>query len=250
MSVRSVLAVGALALACESNARRADPPAPDVTNALEPVPRAAPMPSAPGIDRVAPTRVVDPPAGLVDLRQEIPDVRLSIGYASADNFTGAPLPGYEIAAAWLHPRPAAALVALDRELAPLGLGLLVFDAYRPRRASAAMVAWARRTGREDLLRDGFIAARSLHNRGLAIDLSLCDRKTGRLIDMGGAWDSFGPEAAADAARGPAGVHRRDLRARMIAHGFRPHDGEWWHFSWTERDAAELDVPYARRIPDR
>lgn len=235
--MRPAIAIGVIAIACEVEA-----PAPAVAPvAVEPAPAPArPEPVAPVPTPVA----IDPPPGLVDLQREIPAIRLAIGYATADNFTGAALPGYDVAGAWLHPAPAAALVELDRELAAVGLGIVVFDAYRPRRASIAMVAWARRAGRTDLLRDGFIAARSAHNRGLAIDLSLCDRETGTGVDMGGAWDSFGRDAAAAAARGSAGVHRRDLRARMVAHGFRPHDGEWWHFSWPERAAPELDVPYA------
>ena len=189
-----------------------------------------------------------PPPGLVDVRSALPNVRLSLGYARADNFTGAPLPGYApdnaVAVVWAHPKLVEALAEVDRELAVEGLGLLVYDAYRPLRATRAMVAWARQAGRSDLLRDGYIAARSQHNRGLAIDLSLVSRDDGALVDMGGAWDTFDRSSAAFAATGQALVHRRRLRAVMTAHRFVAHDGEWWHFSLPHATAPVLDVPYA------
>jgi D-alanyl-D-alanine dipeptidase len=184
-----------------------------------------------------------PPEGLVDLHDHVADLRLSIGYATAANFTGAPLPGYEHAGAWAHPDLAKALGAVDRELAADGLGLLVYDAYRPVRATAAMVEWTRVNNRGDLLKDGYISAKSQHNRGLAIDLTLVDRETGTLVDMGGAWDTFDRSSAAFAAKGEALANRKRLRAVMTKHGFVPHDGEWWHFSLPHPSAPVKDVPY-------
>jgi len=227
-------------------------PAPDAA----PAPVAATAPTA--IDAAprvaAPTTAVDapaappvagpPPPELVDLRVAVPGLRLAIGYATAENFTGAPLPGYDAPGAWAHPELASALRAVDDALAPEGLGLLVFDAYRPKRATAAMVAWARAQGRSDLLRDGYIAERSQHNRGLAIDLTLVARDTGAPLDMGGAWDAFLPESAAFAATGDALAHRKRLREAMLEHRFSPHDGEWWHFSLPHARAPVLDVVYA------
>ncbi len=189
-----------------------------------------------------PPRARVPPPELVDVVAFVPYVRLSIGYATADNFTGAPLPGYGAAGAWLHPAATDGLAQVALELADDGLGLVVFDAYRPRRASVAMVQWARDEGRTDLLRDGFIAARSQHNRGLAIDLGLVDLATGVPLDMGTAWDAFTPKAAAFAMDGEPGERRARLRAAMQRHGFTPYDGEWWHFTWAAK-ASELDVPY-------
>jgi D-alanyl-D-alanine dipeptidase len=220
-------------------------------------PTAAAVPVAPTVEPsprvIEPMRVVEapraavagaPPPELVDLRVAVPGLRLAIGYASADNFTGAPLPGYDAPGAWGHPALASALRAVDAALAPEGLGLLVFDAYRPKRATAAMVAWARARRRTDLLRDGYIAERSQHNRGLAIDLTLVERDTGTPLDMGGAWDAFLPSSAAFAATGAALAHRKRLRAAMLEQRFVPHDGEWWHFSLPHAHAPVLDVVYA------
>lgn len=190
-----------------------------------------------------PSRARVPPAELVDIVAFVPYVRLSIGYATADNFTGAPLPGYGAAGAWLHPAATDGLAQVALELADEGLGLVVFDAYRPRRASVAMVAWARANGRMDLLRDGWVAARSQHNRGLAIDVGLVQLQDGTSLDMGTPWDAFTADARAFAVDGEPGKRRERLRAAMQRHGFTPYDGEWWHFTWTAK-APELDVPYA------
>jgi len=193
-------------------------------------------------DAEAPASLAQPPVGLVDVVAFVPYVRLAIGYATADNFTGAPLPGYGAAGAWLHPAATDGLASAALELADDDLALVVFDAYRPRRASEAMVAWARANGRDDLLRDGWVAARSQHNRGLAIDVGLADLTTGELLDMGTSWDAFTAESAALALRGAAGDRRRRLRETMQRRGFTPYDREWWHFTWKAK-APVLDVPY-------
>lgn len=211
--------------------------------AVATVPGPAPQPTIVAA-AIAP-RVGPPPPGLVDLRIVLPQARFAIGYATADNFTGAPLPGYDAPGAWAHAALGDALVAVDRALVREGLGLLVYDAYRPRRASAAMVAWARRSGRQDLLDDGYIAARSQHNRGLAVDVTLVERPTGTPLAMGTAWDAFTPHSATFAVQGEPRRNRERLRAAMLAAGLRPHDGEWWHFALPHATAPVLDVAYAR-----
>src|SRR5215210_4550945 len=85
-------------------------------------------------------------------------------------------------------RPIARSCGAERALLAQGLALEVFDAYRPVRATLAMVEWTHRVGRADLLRDGYIASRSRHNLGAAIDLTLVERDTGRELDMGTPFD--------------------------------------------------------------
>jgi D-alanyl-D-alanine dipeptidase len=111
-----------------------------------------------------------------------------------------------------------------------------------------MVAWTRAEGRTDLLRDGYIAERSQHNRGLAIDVSLVDLATGRPLDMGTPWDSFTKDAAPFAMKGVHGANRKKLREALLRRGFAPYDREWWHFVW-KAEAPELDVPYGAGDPD-
>ncbi len=182
------------------------------------------------------------PEGFVDLAT-LPGVRLAIGYARPDNFTGAVLPGYEVPGAWLHHTAAAAIERVLGRLASRGLGLVVYDAYRPLRATAAMVAWCEANGREDLL-NGWIGRTSKHNRGVAIDVSLAWRNGGPL-PMGGAWDDFAPHSYLAGAIGAARANRRALVAAMGAEGFEPYWREWWHFELpVDPLPPALDVPYS------
>jgi D-alanyl-D-alanine dipeptidase len=182
------------------------------------------------------------PAGWVDLAT-IPNLREHIGYATPDNFTGAVLPGYGAAAAWMLAAPAAALQKVEEDLAPRGLALLVFDAYRPARASRAMVDWARRTNQLQLFADGYIASKSGHNHGHTVDLTLYDLATGEPVDMGTPWDTLNVTANTENATGDALTHRHWLKDAMKARGFRPYSKEWWHFGYTMEDTAPRDVPY-------
>jgi D-alanyl-D-alanine dipeptidase len=169
-------------------------------------------------------------------------IALDLRYATPDNFTGRRLPGYCEARAYLLPGAARALARVDRRLARSGLALKVYDAYRPARATRAMVRWARRTGNDHLL-DGWIARRSNHNRGAAVDVTLVTRPGGRELSMGATYDSFSPRSRTRAARGRALRNRLRLGRAMESAGFRNYAGEWWHFDWPPGlGAPRLDVP--------
>jgi D-alanyl-D-alanine dipeptidase len=181
-------------------------------------------------------------AGLVELPARAPGVSLELRYASDGNFTGRRLPGYCRPLAFLRRRAARSLADVQRGLEARGLGLLVLDAYRPARASRAMVRWAVRVGRPELL-DGWIARRSNHNRGTAVDLTLVRRESGRPLDMGTPYDSFSPRSATTAAGGRALRNRLKLRRAMEAAGFANYRREWWHYDYPgDRRALRLDVP--------
>ena len=113
---------------------------------------------------------------LAELTAVVPGLLLDLRYATPDNFTSAPLPGYGVPRAFLRQEAAAALARVQLRLRARGLGLKVWDAYRPVRATLAMVAWCERTGRTSLLDEGYIARRSRHNQGVAIDLTVVDLK--------------------------------------------------------------------------
>lgn len=185
----------------------------------------------------------DPPPGFVVLSEAVPGVVLDVRYATVNNFTGAPLPGYVPAVLWVHRSTAGALASVQASLAEAGLRLRVYDAYRPARASVAMVAWARASGRESLLRDGYVARHSNHARGNTVDVTL-ESAEGELLDMGTAWDTFSPQSHYAAARDDARVHRKTLRRAMMQAGFKPYAREWWHFTLPEpAGLLRLDVPY-------
>src|SRR5690606_10541890 len=108
---------------------------------------------------------------LVGLESLNPAPITDIRYATADNFTGAPLPGYEEPVALLRPEAGRALERVAAQLRTRGLGLKVWDAYRPVRASRAMVEWARRTSNDWVIEEGYVAPESGHNRGNTVDLT-------------------------------------------------------------------------------
>ncbi|MEA2473079.1 MAG: zinc D-Ala-D-Ala dipeptidase [Thermoleophilaceae bacterium] len=180
-------------------------------------------------------------AGLEDVRDRAAGIGVDLRYATAGNFTGKRLPGYCTAEPFLRARAASALGRAQEKLAAGGLGLRVFDAYRPSRASRAMVRWAKRTGREYLLH-GLIAARSNHNRGAAVDLTLVRLEGGRALSMGTPFDSFSKKAATGAVTGKPLRNRLRLRRALEAEGFRNYAREWWHYDFpSELGAPRLDI---------
>lgn len=205
--------------------------------ARPPVP-VAPQPINTPEAAIAPDIVAD--SLLVDVRTIEPGIVVDLRYATANNFTGAPLPGYSANRAYLRREAAAALGRVHRSLGAQGLGLKVFDAYRPARATDAMVDWTRRVSREDLLRDGYIASRSRHNLGVAIDLTLIDLTSGAELDMGTPFDTFTTAAHTANASGQVAVNRQTLKAAMEREGFTNYDQEWWHFSYSVPDPPRFD----------
>lgn len=180
-------------------------------------------------------------AGLEDLRERSPSLQVDLRYATDENFTGERLPGYCVAEPFLRERAARALARAEKKLNADGLGLRILDAYRPSRASRAMVRWAKRTGREHLL-NGWIAARSNHNRGAAVDLTLVRLETGRALSMGTAYDAFSGKSATAAVGGKALRNRLRLKRALEAEGFRNYRREWWHYDFPgELGAPRLDI---------
>ncbi len=186
-----------------------------------------------------------PPAAerpeLVRVTDRASRLREEIRYATSDNFTGAPLPGYEVAAALLRPTAADALARVQRRLEERGLGLLVWDGYRPVRATTAMVEWAERTDNEWVLDEGYVARRSNHNRGNTVDLTVVDLATGVPLDMGTSYDHFGEAAHTENAEGEVMRNRRLLRDAMAAEGWENYPQEWWHYTHPSEDGF-VDVP--------
>ncbi|MDX1998837.1 MAG: M15 family metallopeptidase [Thermoanaerobaculia bacterium] len=185
------------------------------------------------------------PPGFVDLAVEAPTIRIDVRYAGTENFLGRPVDGYQRPRVILTVPAARALARAQAALAPFGLGLLVYDGYRPQRAVDHFVRWGRdladqatkpeyypEVDKARLFAEGYIAERSGHSRGSTVDLTMVDLGTGEPLDMGGPWDFFDPRSWPQSSAVPAAAraHRLLLRTVLVAEGFRPYEQEWWHFT--------------------
>lgn len=186
------------------------------------------------------------PEGFVYVDQVIPDVRTDLRYRLADNFVGANVDGYSGERAILTQQAARALELVQAELRSQGLGLLIFDAYRPQRAVNHFARWAKdlsdtkmkphyypEVEKAELFSQGYIAARSGHSRGSTVDLTLVSLSPPfDQLDMGTIFDFFSPRSWLDATGLSAAQesNRALLQRTMKSHGFTPYAKEWWHFT--------------------
>jgi D-alanyl-D-alanine dipeptidase len=182
---------------------------------------------------------------LAAVAQVAPSIRQEVRYATRNNFTGEVLPGYGVAVVLLRREAAEALGRVQARLAAKGMGLKIWDGYRPVRATLAMVAWCERTGQTKLLDDGYIARRSRHNQGVAVDLTLVELGSGREFDMGTPFDEFSARSHTANATGAVAANRQLLVQAMAAEGFTNYVDEWWHFSFAVPDAVPYDLPLER-----
>jgi len=165
---------------------------------------------------------------------EIADIPRDVRYATTNNFMHQQL--YPVAKVFLRRPAAIALHDIERELARDGLGLKLFDGYRPYRVTVRMWKPIRNP---DFVADP--AKGSRHNRGAAVDLTLIDLRTGRELPMPTGYDAFTPRARQDFNDLPADAiaNRARLREAMQRHGFDPLPSEWWHFDFHGWEKFEL-----------
>ena len=181
----------------------------------------------------------DPDKELVELKKYIPGIKLDIRYATKNNFTGQAV--YSQARAFARRPVAEALKKVQGELKKSGLGLKIFDGYRPYTVTTRFFAIASDKSFVANPKDG-----SRHNRGCAIDLTLIDLKTGKELAMPTPYDSFAPEAASDFKGLSEEVlkNRETLRVVMEKNNFRVLKNEWWHFDFIGwRNFELMDIPF-------
>ena len=185
------------------------------------------------------------PSGFVLLSDYVPGIVQEIRYYSTYNFIGDRIDGYEEPCALLTVEAARALKAVSGEMNVHGYRLKIFDAYRPACAVRHFVLWGIEDldlrmkpyfypdlPKQELFERGYIASKSSHSRGSAVDLTLLDMKTGKELDMGSPFDLFSEVSHPDYQ----GVtqeqfdNRMLLQEVMVRNGFKPIDCEWWHFS--------------------
>lgn len=188
--------------------------------------------------------------GLVDVTTLVPDVEVSLQYATSDNFTGVKL--YEtLTKAYLHPLAAKSLSQAQETLSALrpGCRIKIYDASRPMSAQKRMYRVVQGTPMAPYVGNPNRGG-GLHNYGMAVDVTIID-ENGRELDMGTKFDHFGKEANIDKEEllvskrklTPVQVSNRQLlRKVMTSGGFTPLQSEWWHFNRCTGDYARSHYP--------
>jgi len=224
------------------------------------------------------------PDDFIYLRDLDPSIQQDIRYAGRNNFVGRPLAGYA-AECIVTGAVGVALQRAQRELAANGLSLKMLDCYRPARASRDMVAWAQdgdetpaqkrynpAFSKRELFRLGYIAERSGHSTGAAVDLTLVDLRAGQgpsfdpnasyadctapealrapeaSVDMGTGYDCSDAKAHTG-SRAITAAQRRwrgILVAAMARQGFVNYAKEWWHFALPGAGKRGYDFAITRR----
>ncbi len=149
---------------------------------------------------------------------------MDLKYATTDNFVGEKM--YDCGRCFLRKAAAEKILMIQKELQEKGYGLKMFDCYRPRPIQWKL--W------EKVPDPRYVAdpkKGSMHNRGAAVDLTIVDSR-GKALDMGTAYDFFGPRAHSTFTDLPENIlaNRQRLSSAMVRHGFQPIRTEWWHFS--------------------
>lgn len=171
---------------------------------------------------------------MVCVSAQIPDILVELRYGGPENFLNKPI--YEFQEAYLRRGTVKKLAAVQADLRSRGLGLKIWDAFRP--VSAQFALWKQMPDSDFVAdpRKGY----SNHSRGNAVDVTLVDA-SGRELPMPTAFDSFLPQARRDCAflPEPGAGNSELLCAVMEEHGFHAYEGEWWHFADSVRYEVEL-----------
>lgn len=184
-------------------------------------------------------------SGFCLLTDSIPDILVEMRYYSDYNFVGSRIDGYEEPVAILTQKAASALRKVSDDLRAQGFQLKIYDAYRPQRAVKHFLQWSKEPSdtmmksvfypgihKSTIFSRGFVARKSGHSRGSTVDLTLVHAATGEEVDMGGPFDFFGERSHtfSEQITPQQRQNRLLLRNAMLRRGFKPVQGEWWHFT--------------------
>lgn len=165
----------------------------------------------------------------VNVKLYIPRIMVDLKYSTTDNFTGQVI--YDFEDVFLRYGTVMKLKAVSEELEAKGLGLKIWDGFRP--VSAQFKLW-------EICPDPTYVANpnkgySNHSRGFAVDVTLVDSQ-GREVEMPTGFDDFSGQADRDYS-GCSQIQRENallLESVMEKHGFTGYQGEWWHFNDTQK----------------
>jgi D-alanyl-D-alanine dipeptidase len=173
---------------------------------------------------------------MVELKRLVPGIVYDLRYATVNNFMKRLMYPAGTKATYLRLPAARALSRVQEELEKQGYGLLIFDAYRP--YAVTVKFW-------ELVKDERYVANpargSGHNRGIAVDLTIIEKRTGKQLNMGTGFDNFSDTAHHSFKNLPAEIlsNRNLLKQVMEKYGFKVYNEEWWHYSWP--DAARFEI---------
>jgi len=204
------------------------------------------------------------PNGFVYVEDVVAGIKIDLCYYSAHNFLGHRIDGYLAPKCILAKEAAEALRGVQEDLNRFGLGLKIYDAYRPQRAVDQFVNWAKDVNdtrmkwefypgveKKNLFKEDYIAEKSGHSRGSTVDLTIIalnGKKPAAELDMGTAFDYFGPQSwpeSRDVGAEPRG-RRMLLQLVMEKHGFKPYSKEWWHFTLKGEPYPDTDFDFPVR----
>ena len=183
---------------------------------------------------------VDSSNEMMEIKSVIPDIVYDLRYATTNNFMDRKCILRILITTYMRQPAVNALRKVQDELKQQGLGLKIFDAYRP--YAVTVKFW-------ELVKDERYVANpakgSGHNRGIAVDLTIISLKTGEELNMGTGFDNFSDTAHQNFMQLPAGVlqNRELLRSTMVKYGFKILETEWWHYFLKDGERFEvLDLP--------
>lgn len=230
----------------------------------------------------------DLPSPLVYLGEIDASIEQDMRYAGPRNFTGARVPGYEAPECILTRGAAAALKRVQAALAAQKYALRVYDCYRPVEAVKSFVRWVSdgkstpltktympKVAKRSLIEAGYIASRSMHSTGRAVDLTIvplaaapslppsetqqetsleaCTAEVSKRgsdgsVDMGTSYDCFDSKSHTHASglTSQQKAARALLKSAMEAQGFSNYSREWWHFTFQGASSRSFDIPVRRR----
>ena len=193
---------------------------------------------------------------LVTIQKIIPTICIELPYATQNNFTHEVI--YDCHKCYLLEDVALHLAAVQKDLAlmisknhPKGLGLKIWDGYRPLSAQKKMWDACAKQYPDETERENYIsnpAKGGRHTRGTTVDVTIIDLETGKELDMGTGFDDFSKKAWKDYAQLSDEVkkNRKILDSIMEKHGFIGLKSEWWHFDYKDWQHYEpLDVALAQ-----
>ena len=180
---------------------------------------------------------------MIELKSIVPGIVYDFRYATTNNFMKRLMYPAGTNITFLRLPAARALQNVQQELKQSGLGLKIFDAYRP--YAVTVKFW-------ELVKDERYVANpskgSGHNRGIAVDLTIINLKTGKELNMGTGFDNFTDSAHHTFASLPEEVlqNRILLKSSMEKYGFKAFNTEWWHYFLADGSKFEiLDIDFKK-----